>query len=97
VADARDWQLAHPAQAPVSFVEVTADGVLHAFIIGEGLVRRVEDETEWEHLHPGFQDRFLLYFASDPQAPERLFAATQHGELLASDDGGRSWRQLGIP
>ena len=94
--DARDWQRAHPAQSPVSFVEVTADGILHAFILGEGLVRRAEDETVWERRHPGFQDRFLLYFAADPLTPERVFAATQHGELLASEDGGRSWRQLGI-
>jgi ligand-binding sensor domain-containing protein len=95
-ADARDWQRAHPAQAPVSFVEVSADGTLHTFVLGEGLVRRAEEGGEWERLHPGFPDRYLLHFASDPQAPERLFAATQHGELLASDDGGRSWRQLGI-
>ena len=95
-ADAQDWQRAHPAQAPVSFVEVTADGILHAFILGEGLIRRAEDEDEWERLHLGFQDRFLLYFAADPQAADRVFAATQHGEVLASEDGGRSWRQLGI-
>ncbi len=95
-ADARDWRRAHPAQAPVSFVEVTADGILHAFILGEGLVLGTEGEAQWERLHPGFQDRFLLYFAADPQAPERVFAATQHGEVLASEDGGRSWRQLGI-
>jgi photosystem II stability/assembly factor-like uncharacterized protein len=93
---AQDWQRAHPAPAPVSFVEVTAEGILHAFVLGEGLVRRAEDDGEWERLHPGFQDRFLLYFAADPQSPERVFAATQHGEVLASDDGGRSWRQLGI-
>ncbi len=95
-ADARDWQRVHRAQAPVSFVEVTADGILHAFILGEGLVRRAEDGDAWERLHPGFQDRFLLYFAVDPQAPDRVFAATQHGEVLASEDGGRNWRQLGI-
>ncbi len=95
-ADAQDWQRAHPAQAPVSFVEVTADGILHAFVLGEGLVRRAEDGDEWERLHPGFQDRYLLYFAADPQTPDRLFAATQHGEVLASEDGGRNWRQLGI-
>jgi photosystem II stability/assembly factor-like uncharacterized protein len=94
-ADAQDWQRAHPAQAPVSFVEVTADGTLHAFVLGEGLVRRAEDGGEWERLHPGLNGRYLLYFAADPQAPGRLFAATQHGELIASEDGGRSWRQLG--
>lgn len=95
-ADAEDWQRAHPAQAPVTLVEVTEDGILHAFIFDEGLVRRAESETEWERLHPGFEDRFLRYFAADPQAPDRVFAATRHGEMLASEDGGRSWRQLGI-
>lgn len=94
-ADARDWQRAHPSQGPVSLVEVTADGILHAFILGEGLVRRGEGDAEWEQIHPGFPDRFLLYFAVDPQAAERVFAATQHGEMLASDDGGGTWRQLG--
>lgn len=95
-ADAQDWQRAHPAQAPVSLVEVTAGGILHAFVLGEGLVRRAEDGGEWERLHPGFDGRYLLYFAADPQAADRVFAATQHGELIASEDGGRSWRQLGI-
>ncbi|WP_139257575.1 WD40/YVTN/BNR-like repeat-containing protein [Natronohydrobacter thiooxidans] len=95
-ADAEGWQRAHPAQAPVTLVEVTQDGILHAFIFDEGLVRRAEDSAEWERLHPGFEDRFLLYFAVDPQAPERVFTATQHGEVLASEDGGRNWRQLGI-
>ena len=94
-ADAQDWQPAHPAQAPVSFVDVTEDGILHAFVLGEGLVRRAEHADDWERLHPGFEDRFLLYFAADPHAPDRVFAATQHGELLASEDGGRNWRQLG--
>ena len=94
-ADARDWQRAHPAQAPVSFAEVTQDGILHAFILGEGLVRRAEDGGAWERLHPGFGDRFLLHFAADPQEPDRVFAATQHGEIIASEDGGRIWRQLG--
>lgn len=94
-ADATDWQRAHPAAAPVSVVEVTAEGMIHAFILGEGLVRRHEDADAWERLHPGFNDRYLLYFTADPADPDRVFAATQLGEVLASEDGGRSWRPLG--
>jgi len=60
-----------------------------------GARRRAGDGGEWERLHPGFDGRYLLHFAADPQAPGRFFAATQHGELIASQDGGRSWRQLG--
>lgn len=95
-AGASNWQPAHPAGAPVSFVEVTAEGMIHAFILGEGLVRRHEESDAWELLHPGFDERFLLYFTADPADPERAFAATQLGEIIASEDGGRSWRQLGI-
>ncbi|MBE0454112.1 MAG: exo-alpha-sialidase [Roseovarius sp.] len=94
-AGAKAWRRAHPAEAPVSFVEVTAEGMIHAFVLGEGLVRRSEDGGAWEVLHPGFDGRYLLHFATDPQAPERVFAATQMGELLASEDGGRDWRLLG--
>jgi photosystem II stability/assembly factor-like uncharacterized protein len=94
--EASNWQPAHPAGAPVSFVDVTAEGMIHAFILGEGLVRRHEESDAWERLHPGFEERFLLYFTADPADPERVFAATQLGEVIASDDGGRNWRQLGI-
>ena len=94
-ADAGDWQRAHPADAPVSFVEVMADGLIHAYILGEGLVSRDEDGGGWEQLHPDFEQRFLLYYAADPVNPDRAFTATQLGEILTSDDGGRSWRQFG--
>ncbi|MFU8777903.1 MAG: hypothetical protein ACNA7M_09575, partial [Roseovarius sp.] len=95
-ADGRDWERAYPAQAPVSVIEVTGDGTLHAFVLGVGLVRRAEATGAWESLHPGFPDRYLMSFAADPHAPERVFTMTQHGEMLASDNGGKSWRQLGI-
>lgn len=94
-ADARNWQRAHPADAPASFVEVTADGMIHAFILGGGLVRRHEDGGAWEQLHPGFNQRYLLYYAANPENPDHAFAATQMGEILASDDGGRGWRPIG--
>ena len=69
--------------------------MIHAFILGEGLVRRDEDGGGWEQLHPDFEQRFLLYYAADPANPDRAFATTQLGEILTSDDGGRSWRQFG--
>lgn len=53
-ADARDWRPALPAQAPVSFLEVSAEGTLPAFVLGLGLLRRAEDADDRERLHPGF-------------------------------------------
>lgn len=93
--DARDWRRAHRAQALVSFVEVLADGMIHAFILGEGLVRRHEDGDGWEQLDHDFDQRFLLYYAADPANADRAFTATQLGEILASEDGGRNWHQVG--
>lgn len=69
--------------------------MIHAFILGEGLVRRHQDGDGWEQLHHDFDQRFLLYYAADPANADRAFTATQLGEILASEDGGRNWHQVG--
>jgi photosystem II stability/assembly factor-like uncharacterized protein len=40
---------------------------------------------------PELQSR-TRYLAADPEAPSRLYAGIEVGGLLASDDGGRTWR-----
>jgi hypothetical protein len=44
-----------------------------------------------------FGDRYLLHLAADPDDGKRLFATTQHSELLASRDGGQTWQLLAAP
>ena len=80
--------------APVSLVEVTSDGV-HAFVVGRGLVRSPETELEFETVSDEWGDGILLHLAADASEPDRLFAASQQGDIFASADGGKSWTKFG--
>jgi hypothetical protein len=60
-------------------------------------VRAEEPSLDWQTLSNGFGDRYILHLAVDPADHDRLFAATQHNELLASSDGGRTWQVLAAP
>lgn len=91
------WQRVALPRRPVSLVEVAVDGTIHAFVLGSGLLRGEEGGSDWRTLSDDFGDRYLLHLAVDPTDSARLFAVTQESELLASRDGGRTWRQLGAP
>ena len=81
--------------APVSLVEVTPEGTLYAFVVGRGLVRSVEEPLELTTVNDDWGDQVLLHLAADPTDPDRLFAATHQGQVLASTDQGRSWSLFG--
>lgn len=93
----RAWNPAHLLRRPVSMIEVATDGSVYAFMLGSGLLRVEEPSLNWQTLSNGFGDRYLLHFAVDPKDPASLYASTHRNELLSSDDGGRTWRQLGAP
>ncbi|MFN3592028.1 MAG: WD40/YVTN/BNR-like repeat-containing protein [Thermaurantiacus sp.] len=93
----RDWRPAHLLRRPVSMIEVASDGTMYAFMVGSGLLRAEERSLNWTTLSNDFGDSYVLHFAIDPADPARQFAATHQNELLASDDGGRTWRGLGAP
>lgn len=78
-------------------IEVATDGSVYAFMLGSGLLRAEEPSLNWQILSNDFGSRYLLHFAVDPNGPARLYASTHQNELLSSDDGGRTWRQLGAP
>jgi photosystem II stability/assembly factor-like uncharacterized protein len=86
-----------PAGAPAgvaSMVEVLPDGTIYAFIGGAGLVRGKEGSADWTVVSNGFADRYVIHFAAAPSDPQRLYAVTHKGELLASTDGGATWSAL---
>ena len=80
--------------APVTLVEVAPDGTLYAFVYGRGLVASGEPPAGFETVSAGFGGAFLLHLAADPTDPDRLFAATGEGAILASTDRGRTWSGL---
>lgn len=91
----QSWQSTKVSGQPVSVVHVAGDGRVFAFALGTGLVRGEEGSPKWETLSDDFGDRILLHFATDPSNADRLFAVTQESEVLASQDGGKTWRPFG--
>jgi photosystem II stability/assembly factor-like uncharacterized protein len=87
----QSWFPTRLTGAPVALIEVDADARMFAFVLGSGLMRSSEGWPTWETLSADFGDRILLHLALDPSNPDRLYAATHHSEVLASNDGGKTW------
>jgi hypothetical protein len=92
-----NWVQAHPAAAPVSFVDISVDGNVLAFVLGVGLVQADEATLDWAVLSNAFGDGYLLHIARDPNDPLRQFAVTGQAEMLASQDGGATWEMVARP
>jgi hypothetical protein len=91
------WVQAHPAAAPVSFVDIPATGGVLAFVLGAGLVQADETTLDWGVLSNDFGDGYLLHLARDPNDPMRRYAVTGQAEMLASQDGGATWEMVARP
>lgn len=91
------WTRAHPATVPVSFVDVGTDGRVLAFVLGAGLVRADEAVLDWTVVSDTFGDTYLLHLALDSADRLRMFAVTGQAEMLASQDGGATWRIIARP
>lgn len=89
------WQPAHFNTSPATMVQTTAGGDVYAFVAGAGLLRSTDKSHRWEPVNNGFGDGYLLHLAVDESNPQRLFAVTNHSELLESVDGGNTWQALG--
>ena len=80
--------------APVTLVEATAGGIF-AFVYGKGLMHASEGVFTWTTLSADWGEDYLLHLAVDASAPERLYAATGHSQVLQSIDGGKTWGAFG--
>lgn len=80
---------------PVTMVETIKDGRIFAFVIGRGLVRLQEGARELTGVNADWGETFILHLAVDPSDPDRLYAATGAGAILASKDGGKTWAGFG--
>lgn len=88
----RTWQAAYIVQRPATMVVTTKDGAAYAFQVGTGLLRTTEPSLAWQPVSNGFGDAVLLHLAVDPTNPERLYAVTDKSAILASQDGGKTWK-----
>ena len=54
--------------------------------------------TRWTHMPSPMDDAALVTaLAVSPHDPDVILAGTQPAALYRSDDGGRTWRNLGVP
>ena len=93
--EGQSWRSTKVAGQPVSLVEVTEDGRMFVFEVGTGLILGHEGSPAWESLSDDFGDDILLHLAADPSNADRLYAVTQKSEVLASQDGGKTWQRFG--
>ena len=88
----RTWQAAYIVQRPATLVQTTKDGTAYAFQVGTGLLKTTEPSLAWQPVSNGFGEAVLLHLAIDPGNPERLYAVTDKSAILASPDGGKTWK-----
>ena len=92
----KSWTTAAFGGETVSMVSMGPGSKVYAFVVGKGLQEANDDAlNSWTELSNGFGDRVLLHFAVDPKDPARLYATTNDNVVLASVDGGHSWRPFG--
>ena len=88
----QSWKPAHFNQAPASMVQTANDGSVYAFVAGLGLLQSPDDSLRWTRLSNDFGNRYLLHLAVDPTNQDKLYAVTNTKEVLASQDGGNTWK-----
>jgi photosystem II stability/assembly factor-like uncharacterized protein len=91
------WRMLAHEGAVVSMVTTGPDGALYAFVVGRGLVLAQESDLEAWSAIGDVNSRILLHLAIDGRDPQHLFAIAHKAGLLASEDGGKSWRAFGQP
>ena len=95
------WQDAYWPRQPATMVHVTPGGVVHAFVVGTGLIESMEPKLTWRAINKsGFSDDYLLHFAVDPGNHSKFYAISFDPQskaqaVLASDDAGKTWAPLG--
>ncbi|WP_421951391.1 WD40/YVTN/BNR-like repeat-containing protein [Pelagibacterium sp.] len=81
----RSWVRIYESTAPVSSVDVNADGI-HAFVLGTGVVHSLETDVGFSTVADNFGDTYLLH--ATPTSDGGYVAATDQGGLiLLSPDG----------
>jgi photosystem II stability/assembly factor-like uncharacterized protein len=92
------WRTAGFDTEIVSVVRAAPGGRVLAFVVGRGLLGAPEsDLANWTPLAGSPSDQILLHLAIDPVDADRLYAITDEGDVIASADGGASWRPFGAP
>lgn len=90
----------HPAQAepkviyvgtepPMLYVSHDNGKTFEAF---EG-IERLPSRPNWKFFHEPFYAGHIHGIALHPERPKQIFAGVEHGALIYTDDGGRTWHE----
>jgi photosystem II stability/assembly factor-like uncharacterized protein len=96
----KSWSIAHTLGRTTTMIDVAADGMLYAFMIGTGLIRTTEPGLSWQLVSNNLGDKLILHLAVDPSNQQKMYAITfiqqtRKLSIIASDDGGANWKTLG--
>ena len=90
------WKPLAFASEVVSIVRTGSKGELYAFVLGEGLMRAEEKDTEsWKPLSNNFGDSIPLHMAINSTDNAWLALTTQDNAVLESHDSGTTWKPFG--
>jgi len=94
------WTIAHLLKRPTTMIDAASDGKLYAFQIGTGLIRTSEQGLDWRLVSNDFGNEFILHFTIDPSNQKNMYAVTFSQKtrglsIIASSDGGATWKTLG--
>ncbi|MDR7224909.1 YCF48-related protein [Aminobacter aminovorans] len=93
---AKSWQQTVLSGAPVTTVELAADGTIYAFVPGRGLLRATEAVPDFKEVGEGPDPAgYILHLALDAQATSRMVAVTGTSAIVVSSDAGATWSVLG--
>ncbi len=80
----------------VSTVEVGPKKTVYTFVLGQGLMKAVEDDIgKWQPLSNDFGEAIPLHLAVDGKDDQHLALTTQGNDVMESLDGGKSWHPFG--
>ena len=91
------WHTAYaqiPRQ-PITAVATGSDGVVYAFGLRSGLIRGDERTGQWTVVDSRFSGCVIQHLTVAPRDSQRLYAVLRCHKVLASVDGGLTWRDLG--
>jgi len=96
----RSWKPAHLARRTSTMVHVTSDATVYAYQIGTGLIKTSEPSVIWRVVNNNFGQAYILHLAVDPTNAALLYAITSNQKtraqaVVASRDGGKTWKNLG--
>lgn len=89
------WQNAHSIKGPTTVVATSPTGDVYVFVVGSGLMKAKEPELSWTSLNNSFGQDYLLHLAFAPDNSENLYVVSHQRGVMASSDGGRTWRRFG--